>query len=387
LCDRVGGLCFDTTASNTGKKAGACILLEEKLEHNMLYFACRHHIMELIIGAAFEKTAGAGGSSGPEIKLFKRFRDQWEFIDKESFQAAPVDDFVHGALADVHSQILEFAQRQLQQKQPRDDYREFLELSIILIGEVPPRGVAFMAPGAMHHARWMAKVLYAMKIWLFRQQFKLTAREEKGARDLALFAVLVYLKAWITAPSAISAPLNDLQLMNQLLQYSTIHEAISVATSKKLSSHLWYLSQELVGLALFDDRVFATTKRLMVAALQKEDTDRPPKRPEIPLNSFNSCTLDNLVTNNSMNLFRLLNLSTEFLSTDPDMWEEQESYAVAKRRLATLKVVNDTTERGVALIQEYNKTLTKDERDLQFLLQVVADHRQLYPVANKTDLK
>ena len=58
-----------------------------------------------------------------------------------------------------------------------------------------------------------------------------------------------------------------------------------------------------------------------------------------------------------------------------------------KSRLATLKVVNDTAERGVALIQEYNKTLTKDERDLQFLLQVVADHRQLYPVANKTDLK
>jgi len=89
-----------------------------------------------------------------------------------------------------------------------------------------------------------------------------------------------------------------------------------------------------------------------------------------------------------MNLFCLLNLSTEFLSTDPDMWEEQESYAVAKRRLATLKVVNDTAERGVALIQEYNyKTLTKDERDLQFLLQVVADHRQLYPVANNTDMK
>jgi len=85
LCERVGGLCFDTTASNTGKKAGACALLEQKLQHNVLYFPCRHHIMELITGAAFEKTAGTGGSSGPEIKLFKRFRDQWEFIDKESF--------------------------------------------------------------------------------------------------------------------------------------------------------------------------------------------------------------------------------------------------------------------------------------------------------------
>jgi len=36
-------------------------LLEEKLQHNMLYFACRHHMMEFIIGAAFENTAGAGG--------------------------------------------------------------------------------------------------------------------------------------------------------------------------------------------------------------------------------------------------------------------------------------------------------------------------------------
>lgn len=120
-------------------------------------------------------------------------------------------------MADIRSEIVEFARRQLQENQPRDDYREFLELLITFIGEVPPRGVAFMAPGAMHHARWMAKVLYAIKLWLFRQQFKLAAREEKGVRDLALFAVRVYLKAWFTAPSAVTAPLSDLQLMNELL--------------------------------------------------------------------------------------------------------------------------------------------------------------------------
>ena len=143
--------------------------------------------MELINGAAFEKTAGTGGSSGPEIKLFKRFRDQWEFIDRESFQAAPADDFVHSALADVRSEIVEFARCQLQENQPKDDYRKFLELSIIFIGEVPSRGVAFMAPGAMHHARWMAKVLYAIKLWLFRQQFKLTARVREKCERLGTF--------------------------------------------------------------------------------------------------------------------------------------------------------------------------------------------------------
>jgi len=31
LCERVGALCFDTTAANTGNKAGACVLLEGKL--------------------------------------------------------------------------------------------------------------------------------------------------------------------------------------------------------------------------------------------------------------------------------------------------------------------------------------------------------------------
>jgi len=71
---------------------------------------------------------------------------------------------------------------------------------------------------------------------LYHKQFKLTVREygSPGERH-AIFAVRVYLKPWITAPSAISAPLNDLQLMNTLLQSSAIHRAISSATTKKFS--------------------------------------------------------------------------------------------------------------------------------------------------------
>lgn len=39
--------------------------------------------------------------------------------------------------------------------------------------------------------------------------------------------------------------------------------------------------------------------------------------------------------------------------------------------LGTLKVVHDIAERAVELIQEYYKTLSKDDKDLQFLLQVI----------------
>jgi len=43
----------------------------------------------------------------------------------------------------------------------------------------------------------MAKVLYAIKLWLFCQQFKLTTREEKGVRPGA-FADRVFMLAAVT---------------------------------------------------------------------------------------------------------------------------------------------------------------------------------------------
>jgi len=75
--------------------------------------------------------------------------------------------------------------------------------------------------------------------------------------------------------------------MNELLQYSSIHKAISSATSKKLSSYLWYLLQELVGLALFDDRVFPATKRLMLQhCRKKKPVDHPMARNSTELFPF-----------------------------------------------------------------------------------------------------
>ena len=63
------------------------------------------------------------------------------------------------------------------ESQPRNDNEEFLELVIIFLGSVPERGIQFMAPGATHHARWVAKVIYSLKICMFREQFRLRKKE------------------------------------------------------------------------------------------------------------------------------------------------------------------------------------------------------------------
>lgn len=51
-----------------------------------------------------------------------------------------------------------------------------------------------------------------------------------------------------------------------------------------------------------------------------------------------------------------------------------------------VKVVNDVAERGVALIQKFNATITQSEEQKQFLLQVVEKHRKLYQNCNKINL-
>jgi len=47
---------------------------------------------------------------------------------------------------------LEYAMEVVQQDHQRGDFRKLLELKIMYLGGVPPRGIRIMAPGAMHQA-------------------------------------------------------------------------------------------------------------------------------------------------------------------------------------------------------------------------------------------
>lgn len=381
--NQVAAMCFDTTASNTGSRQGACVRIEQMLDKDLLYLACRHHVMELIIGAAFDQVLR--GSSGPDIGLFKRFQEYWPFIDRGNFQPASTDPHVEQLVADSCREILEFCQIQIDIQHPRDDYREFIELSMIYLGQTPPRGIHFLFPGAMHRARWMSKVIYSSKMWLFRGQFKMTKTEHQGIAAIAAFGVLVYLKSWITAPLATNAPLNDFLLIKQLLSYPVPN--ISSVTSTKLGLHLWYLSEELIALALFDNRVSVETKKLMITAMNTPAPDHPPKRPRLESSVFlNTSGLEQFCTANSMLLFHRLQLPTSFLSKDPSQWDADDDYKKCLETVKGLAVVNDRAERGVALIQTFNKKLTKDEDQLQFLLQVVSEHRRLFPDCRKSKL-
>ncbi|KAJ8412029.1 hypothetical protein AAFF_G00142960 [Aldrovandia affinis] len=86
LTERIGGMSFDTTSSNTGRNNGVCVLIEQQLKKDLLYFACRHHDLELLLAEAFKTVMGP--MSGPNVTMFKRFQDHWQFIDRSQFESS-----------------------------------------------------------------------------------------------------------------------------------------------------------------------------------------------------------------------------------------------------------------------------------------------------------
>ena len=131
----IKGMCFDTTASNSGKKSGAAVLLERLLEYAIFYLACRHHITELHIGHANEDCHGM--MTAPSDTLYKRFQatfgrmvlGQWVTwvwpADPQNWK------FQHG------DSLLQTFRRWMEDNVfPREDYQELLELAVILEGRL-----------------------------------------------------------------------------------------------------------------------------------------------------------------------------------------------------------------------------------------------------------
>lgn len=263
-----------------------------------------------------------------------------------------------------------------------------MELSSIFLGVAPKDNFTFKQPGAMSHARWMSKAIYCLKIFIFREQFKLSARELNGLRQICIFIVSIYIKAWFTSPS--SAPNNDLNLMQQLILYRKINSSVSQGAIKKMEKHLWYLSDKLAVMSLFDDSVPINVKKKMIENLKNRNPTKTKARkyefkPE-NLTELLEKDLSDFVSTESLGLFKDFDLPYEFINEEVQNWPNIDSFQECKRFFNHLAVVNDVAERGVALIEEYNKCLTKNEEQLQYLLLVISEYRKKYPNCNKKTL-
>ena len=159
---RFGSLVFDTTAANTGVIKGAATIIEVKLGTDigkLLWCACRHHIPELCLKAVWVHLFGATRSKDKE-DLVEFKRDHWDKLDKsvELNKLPYLDTSQKPLMFPQHlkeetiknlSEILSGSDRKL----PRDDYREMIDLCLLMLDDSTMAGYNLRRPGATHHAR------------------------------------------------------------------------------------------------------------------------------------------------------------------------------------------------------------------------------------------
>ena len=147
-------------------------------------------MFEIMLSAVFKVALGT--NSRPDIALFKRFQSRWMYIDKHKFEPAD-DDLFTGMPDGLVQEMRSFYADAIHSKAiPQDDYRELVWLCHVVLGGSFDGMSGFRAPGAIHQARWMAKAIYSLKIFLFRGQTKLTNHEVVGFKTLSVFVALVY---------------------------------------------------------------------------------------------------------------------------------------------------------------------------------------------------
>lgn len=104
------------------------------------------------------------------------------------------------------------------------------------------------------------------------------------------------------------------------------------------------------------------------------------------LSDFQNYDISDFVSEKSKQFFSRFGISSNFMELDPSTWETDFEFEEGWSICRDLFVVNDTAERGIKFIQEYNRSLTNDEHEMQLILQMVEAYRQKYPSFKKSVL-
>lgn len=198
----------------------------------------------------------------------------------------------------------------------------------------------------------MARAIYALKTYLVRQHLQLDSNFLSSLERFCTFVALIYTKHWNRSSIALDAPVNDLLLMKELRVYEQIDDVISRVAQEAHHRHLWYLSDELITLSLFSDKVSNEEKSLMAILMLRvvaQRTENSIKHTD-EIDDIQNIELYNFISARSFFLFEHLGINSEFLDEDSAKWNEMESFIRSKKTILDLiTVVSDSAERALQL--------------------------------------
>ena len=395
--DSIRAVVFDTTASNTGIRQGAASRLVEKLGRVLMWFECRHHMAELFMKPVWIMLFGV--DSSPEWSDFGLFKKMFPYIKKEE---KVLLDIKPGLEEQLREKSVEFLTSLLmypnkKQQFPTNNYREMVELTLAVLGGNVPGGFKFRLPGAFHKARFMANVIYGTKMFLLQNldmdepkmeeenvamEIEFDKEYKEALAKFVKFTSLVYVPYFMKTSIGADAPYNDLELFKLLLKYKEqVDSEVAEFALKAMKRHLYYLTQENVIMSLFSNRLDDDQKSRIASRLLTfpKPEEFKAEKPTPPTLLDMNTTLEALVGEKSWTIFQVLGVKTDWLEHGPSKWSEDSQFCEVRDWVRTAKVVNDSCERAIKMVQDFCNTLTSDSFIRRGLLKAVNSSREQFP--------
>ncbi len=111
-------------------------------------------------------------------------------------------------------------------------------------------------PGALHHARFMSKAIYFLKMCMLSTRLELTDEELDQITRMANFIALFYAKSFLRSRFSLIAPTDDLLFLGSMIWYRDEDEVIAKASIESCLRHQWYFTVALVVFAIFSTKIY-----------------------------------------------------------------------------------------------------------------------------------
>ena len=204
-----------------------------------------------------------------------RFKENFETVSSTNINELDIP-LIPMQYNEKQKDIINLCKDMLKEDFIREDYKEVVTLTLLVLKDEDTNFTGFKRPGALHKARWMAKILYCIKIVLldtkimeFAKGKIVSTTQMKKLKQFVQFVIYCYIPWWLTAPVSSAAPSNDLKLANSFIEYRSENSIVSKAALTALNRHMWYLSEELTPLSLFSHNIDISQKKKMVEKLHQ----------------------------------------------------------------------------------------------------------------------
>ncbi|KAI9553808.1 hypothetical protein GHT06_019076 [Daphnia sinensis] len=213
---------------------------------------------------------------------------------------------------------------------------------------------------------------------------------------MATFFALFHSAAFLKSRLSSISPALDLNYLSMMHLYKEENPAAAKIAIESVLKHLWYLTEEVVVLSIFDRKLDPVLRKGILMKLlffPRPQTFAPgkPKFPSLRLNSIITYLdqLLNFVGSRSWLLFVSLKLTEEnfdWMHTEVENWEKMSGYKKTEGIVRSFEVVNDCAERAIKLISDF-KDVVVNVKDQEYLFQVIEDPRNYFRSFKKSSLK